>query len=70
MTLDEGMIGDTLLEIAEQADIKAKRFWLAGMAMQALVQAGSHDVRHISRQSFAMADEMLEMEVKTRVRGA
>lgn len=68
MTLDEGMIGDTLLEIAHDAKQAEKRFWLAGLAMQALVQAGSHDVYYIARQSFAMADAM--MEVEGDVRGA
>lgn len=62
MTLDEGMIGDTLLEIAHDAKLAEKRFWLAGLAMQALVQAGCSDVRYIAQQSFAMADAMMEAE--------
>lgn len=66
MTFDEGMIGDTLLEIAQDAEKAQKRFWLAGLAMQALVQAGSHDVYYIARQSFAMADAMMEAEGDVR----
>ena len=66
MTLDEGMIGDTLLEIAKDAMQAEKRFWMAGMAMQALVQAGSYDVYYIARQSFAMADAMMEAEINVR----
>lgn len=38
------------------------RLWLAGMAMQALVKAGSTDVYNIARQSYAMADVMLEVQ--------
>lgn len=66
MTFDEGMIGDTLLEIAHDAKQGEKRLWLAGMAMQALVQAGSTDVYNIARQSYAMADAMLEVEQYVR----
>ena len=43
------------------ADRAADRLWLAGLAMQALVQAGSNDVWHIAHQAYAMADAMLEV---------
>lgn len=43
------------------ADRAGDRLWLAGMAMQALVQAGSMDIWHIAHQSYAMADAMLEV---------
>jgi hypothetical protein len=36
------------------------RLWLAGLAMQALISSGSHDVYGIVRQSYAIADAMLE----------
>lgn len=38
-----------------------KRLRLAGLAMQALVAQGSSDVWRIARQSFAMADALLEV---------
>lgn len=46
------------------ADRAADRLWLAGMAMQALISSGSHDVYGIVRQSYAMADAMLDAEGK------
>jgi hypothetical protein len=45
-----------------EEDRTADRLWLAGMAMQALVGAGSHNVWDIARQAYAMADAMLEVE--------
>ena len=36
------------------------RLWLAGMAMQALIGAGHHDITSITEQAYAMADAMLE----------
>lgn len=44
------------------ADRAADRLWLAGLAMQALVQARGNDMYNIAHQSFAMADAMLEVE--------
>lgn len=37
------------------------RLWLAGLAMQALIEARGNDMYNIARQSWAMADAMLEM---------
>ena len=44
------------------ADRSADRLWLAGLAMQALIEARGHDMYNIARQSWAMADAMLEVE--------
>ena len=44
------------------ADRAADRLWLAGLAMQALIQARGHDMYNIAHQSWAMADAMLEVE--------
>jgi hypothetical protein len=38
------------------------RLWLAGLAMQALIQARNSDMYNIAHQSWAMADAMLEVE--------
>jgi hypothetical protein len=46
------------------ADRAADRLWLAGLAMQALISSGSHDVYGIVRQAWSMADAMLEVEGK------
>ena len=46
---------------ADGADRAADRLWLAGMAMQALIADG-RDMYNIARQSWAMADAMLEVE--------
>jgi hypothetical protein len=43
------------------ADRAADRLWLAGMAMQALIR-DDRDMYTIARQSWAMADRMLEVE--------
>lgn len=37
------------------------RLWLAGLAMQALIQARNSDMYNIAHQSWAMADAMLEV---------
>lgn len=42
-------------------DRAADRIWLAGMAMQALIR-DDRDMYTIARQSWAMADAMLEVE--------
>jgi len=47
---------------ADGADRAADRLWLAGLAMQALIQARGHDMYNIAHQSWAMADAMLEVE--------
>ena len=47
---------------AVAASYAADRLWLAGMAMQALIQARGNDMYNIAHQSFAMADAMLEVE--------
>ena len=47
---------------ADAAAYRAERLHLAGLAMQALVAQGSSDVWRIARQSFAMADAMLEVD--------
>jgi hypothetical protein len=47
---------------ADGADRAADRLWLAGMAMQALIQARGNDMYNIAHQSWAMADAMLEVE--------
>lgn len=44
------------------ADRAADRLWLAGLAMQALIQARNSDMYNIAHQSWAMADAMLEVE--------
>ena len=44
------------------ADRAADRLWLAGLAMQALIQARGNDMYNIAHQSWAMADAMLEVE--------
>lgn len=44
------------------ANRSADRLWLAGLAMQALIEARGHDMYNIARQSWAMADAMLEVE--------
>ena len=44
------------------SDRAADRLWLAGLAMQALISSGSHDVYGIVRQAWSMADAMLEVE--------
>lgn len=44
------------------ADRAADRLWLAGMAMQALVNLNLADVHTIARQAYAMADAMLEAD--------
>ena len=44
------------------ADRSADRLWLAGLAMQALIQARGNDMYNIAHQSWAMADAMLEVE--------
>ena len=44
------------------ADRAADRLWLAGLAMQALIEARGHDMYNIAQQSWAMADVMLEVE--------
>lgn len=46
-----------------EADRAADRLWLAGMAMQALIR-DDRDMYTIARQSWAMADAMLEVEPK------
>jgi len=43
------------------ADRAADRLWLAGLAMQALIR-DDRDMYTIARQSWAMADAMLEVE--------
>jgi hypothetical protein len=43
------------------ADRAADRLWLAGLAMQALIR-DDRDMYTIARQSWAMADRMLEVE--------
>ena len=43
------------------ADRAADRLWLAGMAMQAMIR-DDRDMYSIARQSWAMADRMLEVE--------
>ena len=43
------------------ADRAADRLWLAGLAMQALIEEG-RDMYNIAQQSWAMADVMLEAE--------
>lgn len=65
MTLEEGIIGKAPLEM-DAMERQAKRFWLSGMAMQALVQAGMTDIGNIAHQSFSMADAMLEVEGDVR----
>ena len=47
---------------ANGADRSADRLWLAGLAMQALIEARGHDMYNIAHQSWAMADAMLEVE--------
>jgi hypothetical protein len=42
-------------------DRSADRLWLAGLAMQALIR-DDRDMYTIARQSWAMADAMLEVE--------
>jgi hypothetical protein len=46
---------------ANGADRAADRLWLAGLAMQALIR-DDRDMYTIARQSWAMADRMLEVE--------
>jgi hypothetical protein len=46
---------------ADGADRAADRLWLAGLAMQALIR-DDRDMYTIARQSWAMADAMLEVE--------
>lgn len=46
---------------ADGADRAADRLWLAGMAMQAMIK-DDRDMYSIARQSWAMADRMLEVE--------
>lgn len=46
----------------EDKDRAADRLWLAGLAMQALIQARGNDMYNIAHQSWAMADAMLEVE--------
>jgi hypothetical protein len=43
------------------ADRAADRLWLAGLAMQAMIR-DDRDMYSIARQSWAMADRMLEVE--------
>ena len=43
------------------ADRAADRLWLAGLAMQAMIK-DDRDMYSIARQSWAMADAMLEVE--------
>ena len=50
------------LTLANGADRAADRLWLAGLAMQALIQARGNDMYNIAHQSWAMADAMLEVE--------
>ena len=40
---------------------RADRLWLAGLAMQAMIR-DDRDMYSIARQSWAMADAMLEVE--------
>lgn len=46
---------------ADGADRAADRLWLAGLAMQAMIR-DDRDMYSIARQSWAMADRMLEVE--------
>ena len=50
------------LNFTNGADRAADRLWLAGLAMQALIQARGNDMYNIAHQSWAMADAMLEVE--------
>lgn len=50
------------LTLAHLANRSSDRLWLAGLAMQALIEARGHDMYNIARQSWAMADAMLEVE--------
>lgn len=45
------------------AQDRKDRLWLAGMAMQGLIAQGGSDVWHMARQSWQMADAMLEVEI-------
>lgn len=49
------------LTITNGADRAADRLWLAGLAMQAMIR-DDRDMYSIARQSWAMADRMLEVE--------
>ena len=49
------------LTLADGADRAADRLWLAGLAMQAMIR-DDRDMYSIARQSWAMADRMLEVE--------
>jgi len=50
------------LTLAHMANRSSDRLWLAGLAMQALIQARGNDMYNIAHQSWAMADAMLEVE--------
>ena len=54
-----GFEGHTSWRDHKRAD---DRLWLAGLAMQALIQARGNDMYNIAHQSWAMADAMLEVE--------
>ena len=66
MTTPEGIYSDDMVQPSlvptNGADRAGDRLWLAGMAMQGLVAHGSSDMYNIARQSWAMADAMLEAE--------
>ena len=65
MTPEKGPQSDEMvppsLTHTKTQDRAVDRLWLAGMAMQGLVHAGGGDAHEIARQSYLMADVMLEV---------
>lgn len=65
MTPEKGPYSDEMVSPSptptDGADRAADRLWLAGLAMQALIQARYSDMYNVAHQSWAMADAMLEV---------
>lgn len=61
MTPEKGPQSDEMVPPSPTPTKTQDRLWLAAMAMQAVIQAGGGDAHEIARQSFLMADVMLEV---------